>query len=453
MNRVKKLIIILLVAIISIIIILLLLIKQQNKDEYSNSNEIKNKEAVKEVFEQENMIHKIDTSRQYFYVKECIEKYKQYATEICNMNSFNDYQKQISIKQIKSLIPEFVVNELEISNNNIIEKIGLPDCIIRIDNIYVSRQTINQKAYIQKTNINAYIVEGILINPTNGQIIKNNYKLIVVLDELNERFFIIPQEYIEKKGISIEEGETLKLFENEEIEDFEYNGFYTEEKSGLDMAKEYFNLTKYYTLYDIDYLYNKMSEEYRSKRFGNIEIYRKYIKDNYNELRSSTVQKYLVNYNNGITQYVIKDQFENLYIFDAKSILDFTIKLDTYTLEEEKFKTTYENSNSQQKVQMNIDKFFQMINRQDYRTSYNVLDEQFRMNTLKGKDNFDSIMKNKLFKYNIINFVEYKDLGSNTYSYTIKLTDLTKQNNNEITMTIIMKLKEGTDFVMSFSFK
>lgn len=450
MNKIKKLIIILLFAIISIIIILLLFIKQQNKDEYSNK--IENKEAVKEVFEQENMIHKIDTNRQYFYVKECIEKYKQYATEIYNMDGLNDYQRQISFTQIKSLIPEFVINDLGINNNNIIEKLGLPDCIIRIDNIYVSKQTINQKEYIQKTNINAYIVEGIIINPTNGQIIKNNYKLIAVLDELNERFLIIPQEYMESKGISVEEGKSLRIFENEEIEDFQYNGFYTEEKSELDMAKEYFNLTKYYTLYDIDYLYNKMSEEYRNKRFGNIETYRKYIKDNYNELQSSTVQKYLVNNNNGITQYVIKDQYENLYIFDAKSILDFTIKLDTYTIEEEKFKTTYENSNSQQKVQMNIDKFFQMINRQDYQTSYNVLDEQFRMNKLKSKDNFDSIMKNRLFKYNIINFVDYKDLGSNTYSYTIKLTDLTKQKNNEISMNIIMQLKEGTDFVMSFSF-
>ncbi len=450
MNKIKKLIIILLFAIISIIIILLLFIKQQNKDEYSNK--IENKEAVKEVFEQENMIHKIDTNRQYFYVKECIEKYKQYATEIYNMDGLNDYQKQISFTQIKSLIPEFVINDLGINNNNIIEKLGLPDCIIRIDNIYVSKQTINQKEYIQKTNINAYIVEGIIINPTNGQIIKNNYKLIAVLDELNERFLIIPQEYMESKGISVEEGKSLRIFENEEIEDFQYNGFYTEEKSELDMTKEYFNLTKYYSLYDIDYLYNKMSEEYRNKRFGNIETYRKYIKDNYNELQSSTVQKYLVNNNNGITQYVIKDQYENLYIFDAKSILDFTIKLDTYTLEEEKFKTTYEKADNQRKVQMNIDKFFQMINRQDYRTSYNVLDEQFRMNTLKSKDNYDIIMKNRLFKYNIVNYMNYKDLGSNTHSYTIKLTDLTKQKNNEINMTIIMKLKEGTDFVMSFSF-
>lgn len=450
MNKIKKLIIILLIAIISIIIILVLLLKHQNKD--TDIDNLANEEYAQKVLDEENIIHKIDTNQQYFNVKACLEKYKQYAMVVYNMKGLNGYQQQISISQLMSLIPESVITELGINNENIGNKLGLPDCIMRIDNIYVSRQTINKKAYIEKTNINAYIVEGILINPNNTQN-QREYRLIVVLDEINDRFLIIPQQYIENKNLNIQEGQTLKIYQDEIIEDYTYNNYTFEQKSELDMAKEYFNLTKYYNLYDTDYLYNKMSEEYRTKRFGNIDNYRKYIQDNVQELQNSTIKQYLVNNSGNFTQYVVKDQYENLYIFDTKSVLNFTIKLDTYTIEEEKFKTTYESANNEKRVQMNIDKFFQMINRQDYRTSYSALDESFKAKNIRTQDDFEKIIKSRLFKYNTINFVEYNDLGSNTYAYNIKLTDLTKQKDGEVNMTIIMQLKEGTDFVMSFSFK
>ena len=157
--------------------------------------------------------------------------------------------------------------------------------------------------------------------------------------------------------------------------------------------------------------------------------------------------------NNGeYTQYVIQDQYQNYYIFDTIDSINYNVSLDTYTIDTEKFITTYNGATNEQKVQMNIDKFFQMINRQDYRTSYFVLDQSFKTNKLNTQLEFENIMKNKLFKYNNISFIEFKDLGSNTYSYNIKLTDLTETKNDEINMTIIMQLKDNTDFVMSFSF-
>lgn len=446
MDKIKKTIIVLLIFIIILIIFMILLIKPKVIEQNASSEQ-----NVEEVLDKENIIQGIENNKQYFYVKACIDKYKQCASIVYNMTGLNEYQRNNSISQLKSLIPDFVEEKLKIDDNNISGKLGWPDCIVRIDNIYVSRQTINKNAYIEKTNINAYVVKGILINPNNIQN-KKDFNLIVVIDEINSRFLIIPQEYITSEGINIQEGQPLKIYQEEAIDDFTYNGYMFENKSEMDMAKEYFNMTKYYNLYDTDYLYNKMTEEYRTKRFGNIENYRKYIKDNQNELQNSTIQKYLVNYNDDNIQYVIKDQYENLYIFDTKTILNYTVKLDTYTIEEEKFTTTYSQSNAEKKVQMNIDKFFQMINRQDYRTSYNCLAESFKSSRIKTQADFELIAKNRFFKYNTISFESFKELGSNTYSYLVKLKDFTGEKADEISMNVIMQLTDRTDFVMSFSF-
>ena len=235
----------------------------------------------------------------------------------------------------------------------------------------------------------------------------------------------------------------------DKIQNREYNIYNLSSLNDEQKATEYFEAYRFLTLANPKYTYEKMSEQYRNKRFGTLENYIQYVKDNYIEFKNIIPQKYLISYNE---QYVVQDQNQNYYIFDTTDALNYFVRLDTYTIEEEKFTTTYESAKSEQKVQMNIDKFFQMINRQDYRTSYSILDESFKAKNIRTQDDFEKIVKSRLFKYNTIKFVDYKDLGSNTFAYNIKLSDLTKQNPGEINMTIIMRLKEGTDFVMSFSF-
>ena len=430
-----KYIIFLVVTIIFIILLLLLIVNNNSKEGNDNYS----------IHEGEGELADIKENIQfseYSVIKECIQKY----IDLLDKNNSIYYQKQedgtdkynenIQKEMIYSVLNESFIKENNLNKDNILDKIQ----ILPKKHIFYP----NEIKVLNNSDIIVYKIHGILQDLE--YISKKEGYYIVFVDKNGETFSIIP---VDSKIY-----DSYTLNENAgKINNNVYNTYSLSMIQEEEIAIEYFEAYKFFTLANPKYTYDKMSEQYRNKRFGTYDNYVQYLKENYNEFKNIVPKRFLTNYNGEYTQYVIQDQNQNYYIFNASDILNYYVSLDNYTIDTEKFKITYENSNSQQKVQMNIDKFFQMINRQDYRTSYNVLDEQFKMNTLKGKDNFESIMKNKVFKYNIINFVEYKDLGSNTYSYKIKLTDLTKQNNNEINMTIIMKLKEGTDFVMSFSFK
>ena len=100
---------------------------------------------------------------------------------------------------------------------------------------------------------------------------------------------------------------------------------------------------------------------------------------------------------------------------------------------------------------MNIDKWIQMLNNRDYKTAYSVLDENYKDNTFENEEQFESFMREKLplhYEVEYSNFLEEK----NIYSMDIKLTDITKESEEQKQMTIIMQLKDDLDFAMSFSF-
>ena len=99
---------------------------------------------------------------------------------------------------------------------------------------------------------------------------------------------------------------------------------------------------------------------------------------------------------------------------------------------------------------MNIDKFFKMINRHDYKTAYSCLATSFKNNYTLTGEKFIEAVKNKFFTYNNVEYVKCDEVGNNTYAYEIKLTDLTGNNQEEKTITIIMKLNDEDNFEMSF---
>ena len=73
--------------------------------------------------------------------------------------------------------------------------------------------------------------------------------------------------------------------------------------------------------------------------------------------------------------------------------------------------------------------------------------DTYNYNTL---ENFSNEIKSELFENNKVEMISYSNEG-NTYIYKILIKD-TVDSSNQKDMTIIMQLKEGTDFVMSFSF-
>lgn len=437
MKYIKYIIISLLIIIILIISIILgMSKKQQNidtEDSYDNGAD---------VVDINTDIKKVDNVSLYYTVKNCLDSfYKVINMEIVENNE-EDYVEggEISYSTLMG------VNNDEEKNKIIFDK---------LDNGFIKNNTITQSNAYQKlasTVGNSYYINDMYI--MDGENIKNFYvyaenqnnnKLLfnVILDVSNMTYSIKLLQYADYTQLSKDDDVSIDKNSNNI---FEYSKP-TEEQ----MSKNYFNNFKNLMINNYQYAYNKFDDEYSNKRFGGISEFQEYINKNKNELYNLTLNKYLVNTTNEYTEYICQDQYGRNYIFKATNVMDYTVQLDTYTIPTEKFKTEYDKAESEKKVQMNIDKFIQMVNRHDYKTSYNCIADGFKNNYFDTQDKFENYIKNAFFEYNNFEFENIEQKGNNLYTCTVTLTDLTGNSNDTKKITIIMQLNDNYDFKMSFS--
>ena len=254
---------------------------------------------------------------------------------------------------------------------------------------------------------------------------------------------------IQSKNITLWENSNLVLYEEEQIRRNDSNQYIDRKASPEEICKRYFADYQTNLMYDTQYVYDSLEKEYREKRFGSFDDFEKYVQRNLEEMKACYLSKYLVNTYEGYTEYVCKDQYENLYIFKATKPLQFTMTLDTYTLPNEKFTNTYHDSEDQMKVMMNVDKWIQMINNRDYRTAYQFLEENFRKDRFGTVEKFEEYMRTYLPDHYRIDFGTFSDQGQ-IYIQDISLSDMTGKDLETKQKSIIMKLEEDTHFVMSF---
>ena len=434
MKKIKKYIIIVICLIIILLIATIGLRKNNSGNQLFISEDIQESEDDREY---DDSIQISD----YFIIKSCVQGYVDALDKtnsvyyVTQENGEQTYDSKLQKQTIYSFLSSSYINTNNITENNI-------DSFIKVTNEKFRFYPIEIKK-MNDTEVRTFKVAGVIQNLEYKN--ANREYFIVNVDYSNNTFSIqqLGEKEYEKYNKS---NDTEKNINN--------NGNNVFYNSNIDVQKisvEYLNLYKFLTLADPQITFNMMTEEYRNKRFGTLDNYKQYIKDNYEEIVGVYANKYLTNNTEQTIQYVIQDQYENLYIFDVESTMDYTIKLDTYTLDEEKFKTTYNSSDEAQRVQMNIDKFFDMINRQDYRTPYKCLDNTFKKKNFNNEKLFENYVKSKLFKYNKYSVKELKSVGSNTYACRMNISDKTTEDGASVQMTVIMKLLEGTDFTMSFS--
>lgn len=289
----------------------------------------------------------------------------------------------------------------------------------------------------ENDRVDQYIVYGITE--------KEEWYFLVTMDGLNATFSVksIKNNYNNIFDISYPEAENL-------IEPNE-NNQYTEVKiSDEFLCIQYFNLYKNIASIRPEIAYQFLEKEYKEKRFGSIENYVNFLNANKEEIQNLELKQYIVNPYEEYKEYVCKDQYGNLYIFDETELMEFTLKLDTYTIPTNNFTKTYASSSEIKKVQMNIDKWVQMLNNRDYTTAYQVLNETFRNNNFGSEESFETYMRYHYPSHYQIEFLESSKQG-NTFIQTIKFKDTTSEINQEKKLDIIMKLEEGIKFVMSFN--
>lgn len=435
----KKLRIIMIIFIIAIVIMIgtIILLNKKNTKSPEEIEQIMTHAGEQE---DDELNDTVKNSEDFFTVSSCVSQYLDLLNK--NYDIYYGYDDNNNYTQIINPYEAIqqILSENYIKNNNItmdnLEK-HIPLWEEKVTFIPLKMRVIDN------IDVEKYLVYGMIEN-SNNEYVRDIY-LFVNLCGTNATFSIEP---IDKQYNSIYDIE----YTNEEtiIDEKDFNDYVPVSVNSEYMCQQYFNLYKSIALAKPEIAFEFLDKEYKEKRFGDISSYKEYLSDNQEEIKNIQLSQYLVNGYDDYTEYVCKDQNENLYIFNETEIMKFNMKLDTYTIPTDNFKGTYNSNNVQKKVMMNIDKWVQMLNSRDYKAAYKVLNETFKNSNFGSEEKFKTYIRQKYPSHYKIEFLNFSEEGD-TYVQHIKLKSITVSVNQEKELDIIMKLEEGTDFVMSFN--
>ena len=231
------------------------------------------------------------------------------------------------------------------------------------------------------------------------------------------------------------------------IEKYEYNQYIPQFVSDETMCKIYLNNFVTNALNKPEIAFSILNTEYREKKFKDINAFNTFIKNTFLDATNQLTQYKKVVYED-YTQYICKDEKNRYYIFNETSPMQYTVILDTYTIDLPEFIEQYNSLAEDKKVQFNIQKFFDAINDGDYTYAYNRLDETYKNNNFPTQVDFENYMKTNFYSQNKISYTSYEKNGD-LYIYRMVITN-GEDSSQTIEKQFVVKLLEGTDFVMSF---
>lgn len=439
----KNKIIILIVSIIVIIVFLLgSIIYIRTNDNKDVITEDKKDDNLMETSNQDT-VKSIDNNSQLLIVKNYIQSF----IERINLNNVIYYTGGNKIDE--SIISKNIYNLLSkdyITKNSITEKNAL-NYVYKIEE---KLTFIPLKVNVLKgSNYTKYSVYGFTYNQKNEN--KGDMYFILNIDNSNLTYSIEP--IFNVNNINDIELNTEELT----IEKNRYNTYVKKEYTEEDICEQYMTMYKALMLSNTNEAYKYLDNEYRNLKYGSLQEYKDFIISNNDDINDFEMKAYSINGN----RYVCKDGKDNFYIFNVNKVLDYTVVLDTYTVDLPEFTEKYNKVSAQEKVALNINKVITALNDKDYKYIYNKLADSFKDNYFNNEDELKEYLSNKLYDNNEINFGKFSDEGNGIYTYEIELSEISNENEAaqegkgdnfaRIKMNVVMQLKEGTDFVMSFS--
>lgn len=212
----------------------------------------------------------------------------------------------------------------------------------------------------------------------------------------------------------------------------------------------YFNQYIKSMVYDTEYAYTHLDEKYRDKRFGNYDNFKTYIQHNSELLDESILVKYQIARFNDYTEYVCRDCFNNYYIFKETDPMNYTVLLDQYSVEDKVFKQEYDKQEGKEynRAQLILNLVNQMLNRKDYDSLYNVLNENFKNKYFQTQEAFENYIKENLFEQNKFEYLGFSKEDDRIIIKT-EISDLV--NNEEMKVKRYgVELLDDDNFLISF---
>ena len=428
----KKLIIIYAMIVIVVMVILILSLILINKNNQKN-NENTSAETLQTV---DNQI--------YTHAEEVEEDTNTIIKEVQSINKIYNIEQCIR-NYIKGVYETDSTNEMDYETLNKLH-------ITNDDNTFYIKDAYNLEVSTKNT---LYFVRGNLFSEDN--IIE--IVLTMVVDNENGTFIITPygekyRDVIEYKNDVLEsevnEQQMTKI--DEDIDKNTYNVYLEQNVTDEKIAYKYYEDYKINALYNTQKAYEMLDEEYKGKRFGSLESYEKYMEKFKDNMVESVLSKYSIEETEECTEISLVDTHQNVYIIKiTERPMYYTVMLDNYTIKVDDYEEKYNQLSNREKVQSNSYIFLQMINTKDYEHAYNLLDDTFKANNFDTIEKFEEYMQNNFFNYNLNTGDDTVGEQDDYYVYMTKIKSDSSRAAETKKLTIIMQLKEGTDFVMSFS--
>ncbi|MBO5479174.1 MAG: hypothetical protein J6A04_05715 [Clostridia bacterium] len=341
-------------------------------------------------------------------------------------NCINQYISNIKLKNENAY--------LSINKNTNIEEYGTDS------NFYSKEMHSIDKVF----NITVF-VKGYLRNEKEQ---KEKY-YIVNLDYNNNTFEIIDssvQEYTDATNNQIKE----KYKEVISIQNNSNNTISSKEVTDFQILKKYFDDYKFKAINTPEVAFQALDTEYRKTKFNNsLEQYKLYIQNNINTLQDANIVKHGITKEDGYTKYIFIDNYNNYYELKETGIYEYTITLDNYTVQTKEQTAKYNKLTDEEKALSNIDKVMKLIDQKDYTAVYNYLNEDFKNTNFPTIESFTKYIKENFFENNIVGKIGIKAEG-NIFMLSVPYKESLSTAAEEMEKTFIMKLKEGTNFELSF---
>ena len=320
------------------------------------------------------------------------------------------------------------------------------------DNLESSQKFYIEDAYYQEIEVD--VESKIYIY---GRLFYNNYsnnKTMYIILNTNYNNMLY-DEKIEKDGITKTEYDIIIANLKEQTTTTKLSSYDSTKKFTLKNATDEDIITRYLeyyqnmVLYDTKDAYDLLNEDYKNKRFGSYNSFEEYVNDYNQTIENLTLEKYGMSYGETTTKYIAQDTKENYYTFECKSVLDFDIQLDNYTIEIDDYKAKYNALTDQQKAAICLSNVIQMINTKDYENLYKKVDETFRSKNFPTIDEFKNYINNRYYYYNIVSNTQAR-MDSNIYVLSFDISSGNNTSAETKKANLLIQLVNDTEFKISF---
>ena len=443
MDKSKKVLIMLLILLIMIGIIVFALIQLEQANKSKTENDISQVEDI-----QGKSFEEIKDYKTYFSVKEVINNYITYMKQINGDEYVDTSRLNMTKAEVAEAMQEDGLDAIKSILDDDYKKNVSDNSIIQIQNQYKQNGTYDKEVTYSLNIDNVYecqLTNNIIITLAEARLNGKELNVLVKFDNKNNTYSMFLDDYVSKYNYNKNmDKKDFNISKNEIIKN-SYNNNIKVDDSEVYVITQYFSDFRMKMLNDTEVAYRELDSDYAQKKFGDYSNFQNYINENKESITYAGINKYQVVENSDNKEYICIDENGKYYIFVESGIGKYTVVLDTYTIDLPEFLTKYNSSNERIKVGMNIQKVFDAINDKDYEFVYNKLDSSFKQNNFKTLSEFkDYAEKNFVGKQ--LKYDECQQQGS-IYVFNITITDGTNQTGKNV----IMKLLDGTDFVMSFN--